>query len=138
MTNTKKPTPKTKAKPNAQKIPNSHKKPGPKPTIIDWRQVDTMSEIHCTGEVQAAILGIDYDTLNRTCKRDHKIGFSDYFKQKSAGGRMSLRRKQFSTAIDGNPTMLIWLGKNWLGQTDQPDHQVTAAAPVINIINPNK
>jgi len=128
MTAAKKP----KAKPKARA------KPGPKPTVIDWGQVDTMCAIHCTGEEQAAILGIDYDTLNRVCKRDHKVGFTDYFKQKSSSGKMSLRRKQYSTAIDGNPTMLIWLGKAWLGQSDQPDHQVQASAPVINIINPNK
>lgn len=85
---------------------------------INWEQVDQMCGIHCTGEEQAAILGIDYDTLNRACKREKKKSFADYFQQKSASGKMSLRRKQFTTALDGNPTMLIWLGKNWLGQTD--------------------
>lgn len=32
----------------------------------------------------------------------------------------SLRRKQIEVAMSGNPTMLIWLGKNILGQTDSP------------------
>ena len=95
-------------------------KGGRNPIPIDWEKVDTMCGIHCTGEEQAAILGIDYDTLNAACKREKGIGFSDYFKQKSAGGKMSLRRKQYTTAMDGNTTMLVWLGKNWLGQTDQP------------------
>src|SRR5687767_767542 len=30
----------------------------------------------------------------------------------------SLRRAQLSTAKNGNPTMLIWLGKQYLGQAD--------------------
>jgi hypothetical protein len=34
---------------------------------------------------------------------------------------MSLRRKQYSTAMEGNATMLVWLGKNWLSQTDKMD-----------------
>jgi len=34
---------------------------------------------------------------------------------------MSLRRIQYSTAMEGNATMLVWLGKNWLGQTDKLD-----------------
>ena len=34
---------------------------------------------------------------------------------------MSLRRKQYSTAMEGNATMLVWLGKNWLSQSDKLD-----------------
>lgn len=91
----------------------------PKIISIDWDQVDKMCAIHCTGEEQAAILGIDYDTLNRRCKKEKKRSFADYFAEKRSSGRMSLRRKQYTVAMDGNPTMLIWLGKNWLGQSDQ-------------------
>ena len=32
----------------------------------------------------------------------------------------SLRRKQIEVAMGGNPTMLIFLGKNLLGQSDSP------------------
>ena len=34
-------------------------------------------------------------------------------------GRMSLRRLQFEKAQTGNTTMLIWLGKQMLGQKDK-------------------
>lgn len=88
---------------------------------IDWEQVDRMCAMHCTGEEQAAVLGVDYDTLNSACKREKKKPFSEYFKQKSATGKMSLRRRQFTTAMDGNTSMMIWLGKNWLGQKDQAE-----------------
>ena len=90
---------------------------------IDWQKVDQMCAMHCTGEEQAAILNVDYDTLNAACKRDHECGFSEYFKQKSSNGKMSLRRKQYTTAMNGNTTMLVWLGKNWLGQKDTPEEQ---------------
>jgi hypothetical protein len=80
-----------------------------------------MCAIHCIGEEQAGILGLSYDTLNRACKRDKKMSFADYFKQKSAGGKMSLRRRQYSEAMEGNTTMLVWLGKNWLDQTDKQE-----------------
>lgn len=100
-------------------------------TDIDWDQVDKMCEIHCTGEEQASILGVDYDTLNAACKRDKGIGFSDYFKQKSSGGKMSLRRRQFTSAMDGNTTMLVWLGKNWLGQSDMPEPEPQDLPPIV-------
>ena len=65
---------------------------------------------------------MDYDTLNENLKRDGKGGFSDYYAQKGAVGKVSLRRKQYQKAVEeGNPTMLIWLGKQWLGQSDGQD-----------------
>jgi hypothetical protein len=100
--------------------------------VINWQQVDQMCAIHCTGEEQASILGVNYDTLNRACKREHKKSFADYFKQKSATGKMSLRRTQFTVANGGNPTMLIWLGKNWLNQNDNLPEPETAP-PELNI-----
>lgn len=97
------------------------KKNGPTPYEVDYEKLDKMCEIQCTGEECAAILCVDYDTLNSALKRDGNGGFSDYFKQKSAGGKMSLRRRQYDLASEGNPTMLIWLGKQWLGQAEKPD-----------------
>ncbi len=98
---------------------------------IDWDQVEKMCAIHCTGEEQAAVLGVDYDTLNAACKREQGVGFSDYFKQKASNGKMSLRRKQYTAAMDGNTTMLVWLGKNWLGQTDQVEPEAQDLPPIV-------
>jgi hypothetical protein len=36
-------------------------------------------------------------------------------------GRASLRRLQYKAAENGNPTMQIWLGKQWLGQKDRTE-----------------
>ena len=94
-------------------------KRGPAGYKADWTAIDKMCAIHCTGEEIAAILAIDYDTLSAACKRDHKKKLSDYISEKQCTGKMSLRRKQYTTAMDGNPTMLVWLGKNWLNQTDK-------------------
>ena len=91
----------------------------------DWQQIDKMCAISCTGEEMASVLGVDYDTLVAACKRDHKSRFSEYIKQKSLGGKMSLRRKQYTTAMEGNVTMLIWLGKNLLGQVDKQELELS-------------
>jgi hypothetical protein len=34
--------------------------------------------------------------------------------------KQSLRRAQIKLALSGNAVMLIWLGKNLLGQSDNP------------------
>ena len=86
--------------------------------VIDYNMLDKYCAIQCTGEECAALLDMDYDTLNKCLKRDKKGGFTEYFNKKSVIGKASLRRTQFKTAEAGNATMLIWLGKQWLGQRD--------------------
>jgi hypothetical protein len=97
---------------------------------IDWDKVDSMCAIQCTGEEIAGVLGCSFDTLSRAVEREKSCSFAEYFKQKRSTGKMSLRRKQYSTAMEGNATMQIWLGKNWLDQTDKRDyiidHNITA------------
>ena len=66
-----------------------------------------------------AIFQIDEVTLTKWCKEVYGVGFSDIYKSKSSTGKMSLRRQQFKSAEAGNVTMQIWLGKQWLGQTDK-------------------
>ena len=99
-------------------------KRGPKPYQADWKQVEKMCLIQCTGEEIAGILDIDYDTLQRACKRDHKVKLAEWIKAKGAGGKVSLRKMQYDNAKNGNTTMQIWLGKNWLGQKDKSDEEI--------------
>lgn len=77
-----------------------------------------MALIQCTVEEICSVLGISDSTISRRCKEDHKINIEEYIQQKANGGRASLRRMQYKKAQEGNPTMLIWLGKQYLGQKD--------------------
>ena len=88
-----------------------------------WKQVEALCKIQCTGEEIASIMGVSYDTLNGIMLRDLKMSFTEYFGEKSSAGRASLRRRQWLTADGGNATMQIWLGKQWLGQTDKVDQR---------------
>ena len=45
--------------------------------------------------------------------------FAEIYGQKREAGKISLRRSQFQMA-QTNPTMAIFLGKQYLGQTDDP------------------
>ena len=80
-----------------------------------------MCRIHCTGEEIASVLGCSYDTFARRVKADFGISCAEYIKEKAGKGRASLRRLQFKSAEGGNTTMLIWLGKQHLGQKDKTD-----------------
>ena len=78
-----------------------------------------MCRIQCTKDEICGILDIDEGTLTKWCKETYNLGFSDIYKKKSSTGKMSLRRQQFKSAENGNVTMQIWLGKQYLGQTDK-------------------
>lgn len=94
-------------------------------TKEQWASVDYMCMIHCTGEEIAGVLRMDYDTLNRICKEQKGIYISEYIKQNQNGGKMSLRRAQWRSAENGNVTMQIWLGKQWLGQKEQQEIELS-------------
>lgn len=98
----------------------------PKIILTDdqWEQVEKMAAIFCTGEEIANILKISYDTLERRVKEKYGISCADYIKKHGDLGRMSLRRKQYEVAKMGNVSMLIWLGKQYLGQTDKRDENI--------------
>lgn len=97
---------------------------------IDWSLVDKLCSIHCTGEEIASIVGVHYDTLNNRCNEDLGCNFSEYYKKTSANGKMSLRRKQYEVAMSGNTSMLIWLGKNILGQRDHVENEIKDLPPI--------
>jgi hypothetical protein len=97
------------------------KNKGGRPRIkIDWHIVNSLCEIWCTGEEIAHVLGCSYKTLNRACKHEFKQGFGEYYKKGSLAGKTSLRRLQWKSAEKGSVSMLIWLGKQYLGQKDKP------------------
>ena len=88
---------------------------------IDWKRVDHLLTCQCDGVGIAGILGVSADTLYRACQEEHNIGFADYSAQKKSEGKELLRAKQFETAMNGNVTMQIWLGKQHLNQKDRKD-----------------
>ncbi len=96
---------------------------------IDYAVLETLVRIQCTGEECAAVLKMDYDTLNRKLQEAGEGGFTDYFKRFASHGRASLRRMQWKKAEQGHTTMLIWLGKQMLGQKDNLDLNVADTTP---------
>lgn len=84
----------------------------PKPLKdIDPEQVRKLAAIGCTHEEIASVVGCSQDTIARRFLEDVEYGRSQ--------GKSSLRRKQWEMAMSGNVTMLVWLGKQYLGQSDK-------------------
>lgn len=82
-------------------------------------QFEGLCRIQCTEEEICGVLNCDDATLCRWCKTVYGRTFADVYKEKRQGGKASLRRQQFKIA-ETNATMAIWLGKQYLGQSDNP------------------
>lgn len=93
--------------------------PGRPKADIDWAVVGKLLEAGCAGTDIASQFGISVATLRVRCKQDNNLSFSAFCQQKRQSGDNLLRAKQYQTAMSGNTTMLIWLGKQRLGQSDK-------------------
>lgn len=86
---------------------------------FDLKQVEKLAMLQCTYDELAAFFDCSKDTIINRMKDDES--FSAAYKNGLEKGKMSLRRMQWRAAESGNVTMLIWLGKQHLGQTDKQD-----------------
>ena len=92
------------------------------PLYIDWEKVDRLLRSGCTGVQVASRLGVHADTLYRACERERGAAFAAYSQQKREDGETLILEKQMDAAMKGDKTMLIWLGKQRLGQKEKHDH----------------
>ena len=106
---------------------------------------EKLCEMLCTQEEMCGFFGIDHKTLDAWCKREYGEGFSHTYKKFSQDGKISLRRAQFRMA-EKSPAMAIWLGKQYLGQTDKVEAQIKPISDetrdsvneLINKLQPNE
>lgn len=81
--------------------------------VIDPREVRKLAALGMKNSEIAEWLEIDDSTLAYNFKQELIKGRSQL--------NQSLRQAQIQLALSGNAVMLIWLGKNILGQSDNPN-----------------
>jgi hypothetical protein len=79
--------------------------------VLDEEQIRELAQIQCTDTEIAAVMRVSVDTIHRN--------YAELIKEGREQGKKSLRRAQFQKALEGNPAMLIWLGKFYLGQKEE-------------------
>lgn len=100
---------------------------------IDFDEVDKLCALHCTADEIAGFFEITTPTLDARIKEIQKPdgtyykNFLDYFTVKSAVGKITLRRLQWTAATRGNVTMQMFLGKNIVNQTDKQQIDIQGA-----------
>lgn len=90
---------------------------------IDQEQFERLCGLQCTKEEICSWFAITDKTLDSWCKRTYNDSFSVIFEQKRGKGKISLRRAQWKLA-EKSAAMAIFLGKNYLGQSDNPQDNI--------------
>ena len=100
-------------------MPNKKKKSigRPKKYNIDTDQVEKLAGLGCTNTEIGSFFGCSPDLIEKS--------YSEYLIKGREKGKIRLRQWQMKAAQNGNVAMLIWLGKQILGQTDKQDITVT-------------
>ena len=80
--------------------------------VVPPKDVERLAQMGCKDSEIAEWFGVDENTL--------RYNFSVELLKGKLALNQSLRQAQIRLALSGNATMLIWLGKNILGQQENP------------------
>lgn len=92
---------------------------------IDEEEVVRLASRGAKNAELAAYFGVDEETISRR--------FAKILTKTRSIRRMHLRGVQTDKALGGDTTMLIWLGKNDLDQTDKVEQQHSGGV-TINVV----
>ena len=96
----------------------------PKKHKIETSKIEQLASYGCTNREISAFFDCSQTTLTRN--------YGDFLTKGREKGKIRLRQMQWKSAERGNVSMLIWLGKQVLGQTDK--QEITEVKPIDDII----
>ncbi|MGD8305724.1 MAG: hypothetical protein PVF17_03640 [Ignavibacteria bacterium] len=102
---------------------------GAKKDISIEKQVEKLASYGLTNKEIAEALGYDDSTLKRK--------FENFLTKGRANLKQRLKKKQIQVAMSGNVSMLIWLGKQYLDQSEKVvetgDYQIVVKRKKLDV-----
>ena len=107
-------------------------------SAINKEQFEKLCALMCTEEEIYGFFGVKLDTLNRFIKQNYgqEYTFTTIYPILSSKGKISLRRNQFELSKT-NSSMAIFLGKQYLGQREYIETDVTENIIVNTSVDKN-
>ena len=97
---------------------------------VDLEQLKKLLMLQCTKVECAAFFEVTKPTLDARIREAGYEGFQQFAEIYRQPGKISLRRHQWKSVESGHVGMQIWLGKQWLGQSDKVETKTEfSAAP---------
>ena len=89
----------------------------PKKYNIDTEQVEKLAGLGCTNTEIASFFDVGEHVIRKS--------YAEFLEKGRDKGKIRLRQWQMKAAERGNVAMLIWLGKQMLGQSDKQEITTT-------------
>ena len=96
-------------------------------------QLEACCKAHCKRSEITAFLGASDETIDRFTQKRYGSTFAQYRAEKGEAGCANLRRKQMELALKGDRVMLIWLGKQELGQVERSEVMTRELPPIQEV-----
>ncbi len=90
---------------------------------IDPAKVENLAGRFWTKSEIAAFMNCHVDTITNR--------FQEIYLKGKENGKAKLRDLQLSSAMKGNVTMQIWLGKQYLGQSDKQETETSMPTKIV-------
>lgn len=100
---------------------------------LDWKVLDSILQFGANLIDCSDILNLSEDTIQKRIRDQFDLTFTEYRHRKMSKMRMKLLQKQFDVAMKGSTALLIWLGKQYLGQSEKIEQTTEMAINPTNI-----
>lgn len=108
---------------------------GRPPKVLDAAAAFKLGLLGCTDAEIAAFHEVSTELVRQRKHSDPE--FLAALEKGRSAIKMSLRRKQIRLALKGNVTMLVWLGKQLLGQSDKFEDTTPPKPPGQEVLLPS-
>lgn len=99
-------------------------RPATETAKIDQEELVKLMGLHPSEQESADWFDVTIKTLQRFIRKQFDCSFVQLREKSFVRTRMSIKRAQIQLALKGNPTMLIWCGKQYLGQAEKVEQVV--------------
>lgn len=88
---------------------------------LDLHRLEMLGTFYITVQEAATVFGVSRSTMTRRLSEPE---YREAWEKGRAKTRRALRQKQIDRAMEGSDRMLIWLGKQLLGQANEPAEEL--------------
>lgn len=106
--------------------------------VIDWEYVKEHFKADCSIASIASALKVSNMLLYSRCINDLGCTLTDLRNEYVGVGEDMIRKKLFDKALSGDSKLLVFLSKNRLGYSEQPEKKVEASTITFNYIESNE
>ena len=110
------------------------RQPGRPRKEVDFEQLEKLCEWHCNQKEIAEFFRMNPNVLKKRVEEHYGQTWAELIAEFKGRGKCLLRKMQWKSAEQGNVTMQIFLGKNYLGQSDKLEQKVESTPINIQFI----